>query len=209
MLLTRIALSCPDNFLGEIAKDHVASIRVVRCSPHERAGGSGLLRVETEKGTTVEEIRKWFCGNGAQEVTSCSIISPGRFLVSVDNPGCRLCRAMAGSQCHLESGTSSIIGSVTWRVYTPDKETLRGLIDRLRQGGCKVELKSVKRAENEFELTTVQDKMMRAAFEKGYYDIPKKITLDELAAQSGMSKATLNIILRRGQHKLLSEHLGN
>ena len=72
-----------------------------------------------------------------------------------------------------------------------------------------MELKSVKRAENEFELTTVQDKMMRAAFEKGYYDIPKKITLDELAAQSGMSKATLNIILRRGQHKLLSEHLGN
>ena len=209
MLLTRIALSSKDNFVGEIAREHEANIRVVRCSPHDKAGGSGLLRVETEKGVTVDDIREWFSGNGGQAMTSCSIISPGRFLVSVDNPNCTLCRTMAGTECYLESGASSINGSVTWRVYVPDKEALRGLIDRLRGAGFNVELKSVKRAENEFELTAVQDKMIRKAFEKGYYDIPKKIMLDQLAAESGMSKATLNLILRRGQHKLLSEHLGN
>jgi len=70
-----------------------------------------------------------------------------------------------------------------------------------------VELLSVKRVASGFELTRIQDEAMRLALSMGYYDIPKRVTLDELALRSGVSKATLNLILRRGQKKIISERL--
>jgi predicted DNA binding protein len=45
------------------------------------------------------------------------------------------------------------------------------------------------------------------AFELGYFDIPSRITLDELASRVGCSKSTLNIILRRAERKIISDHL--
>lgn len=70
-----------------------------------------------------------------------------------------------------------------------------------------MELLSVKRVASGFELTRIQDEAMRLALSMGYYDIPKRVTLDELALRSGVSKATLNLILRRGQKKIISERL--
>ena len=70
-----------------------------------------------------------------------------------------------------------------------------------------MELLSVKGIASSFELTRIQDEAMRLALSMGYYDIPKRVTLDELAVRSGVSKATLNLILRRGQKKIISGRL--
>jgi len=56
-------------------------------------------------------------------------------------------------------------------------------------------------------LTTRQEQLLTIAFERGYFDFPKKIGLEELASLVGIRASTLAEILRRGQRKILGEYL--
>ena len=55
-------------------------------------------------------------------------------------------------------------------------------------------------------LTKRQEEIIRAAFEKGYYDHPKKVTIKELAKLFDISPSTLAEILQRGERKIIWEH---
>jgi predicted DNA binding protein len=209
MMLTKIKLSSKDNVVGRLASEMGVRVNVVRCHAIGEAGGISLLRIESEVKTIREDLVDWFNRQEGCDVISAVSLSPGRHLITVRNRCCNLCKALSDSDCFLESGSSTDNGSVIWKVYTPNNSSLKGMIDLLRKDGYKVELSSVKKIISSFELTKVQDEAIRLALSMGYYDIPKRVTLEELAARSGVTKATLNIILRRGQRKILSEHLGN
>ena len=56
-------------------------------------------------------------------------------------------------------------------------------------------------------LTARQEQILTIAFERGYFDFPKKLGLVELAASTGIRTSTLAEILRRGQKKILGEYL--
>ncbi|MEZ0345916.1 MAG: helix-turn-helix domain-containing protein [Infirmifilum sp.] len=51
-------------------------------------------------------------------------------------------------------------------------------------------------------LTPSQRSILKEAFTLGYYDWPRKVSLSELAAKFGVSKATLSEHLRRAEQKL-------
>jgi predicted DNA binding protein len=207
MLLTKIKIYSPDNIVARLSSEMKVHVEIVRCKATGSAGGLSILRIESEPGTTADDIVGWFSGTECGSVISTATISPGRHIVTVRNTGCRLCNAFVGSDCFLESGSSIENDSVIWKIYTPSNKSLKGLIERLRDGDCDVELLSVKKVASAFELTRIQNEAIRLAFSMGYYDIPKRVTLEELASRSGVSKATLNLILRRGQRKILSERL--
>ena len=207
MLLTKIKISSKDNIISRLSSDLDAHIEIVRCKANVSHGGTSILRIESGLGTTAEDIRNWFKAVDGCSVVSIVSVSPGKHLATVRNARCGLCKSFEGSDCFLESGCSTKNEAVIWRIFTPNNTALKGMIERLRQEDCDVELLSVKKVSSTFELTKVQDEAIRQAFSLGYYDIPKRITLDELASRSGISKATLNIILRRGQKKILYERL--
>jgi predicted DNA binding protein len=209
MLLTKIKISSPDNIVGKLSSEMKVRVEIVRCRATGSAGGLSLLRIESEPGTTAEDVVGWFNGTEGGRVVSIATVSPGRHMVTVRNAECRLCNAFVGSDCFLESGSSTKNESVIWKIYTPSNTSLKGLIEQLRDEGCLVELLSVKKVASAFELTLIQDEAIRLAFSMGYYDVPKRVTLEELASRSGVSKATLNLVLRRGQKKILTERLEN
>jgi predicted DNA binding protein len=208
MMLTKIKISLKENIVSSLASDKGARINVIRCKANDRIGGLSILRIESETETSEEDIIDWFRKFDGCSVLSIISTSHGRHLVTVRNTRCTLCKALSNSDCFLESGSSTEGESLIWRVFSPSNSSTKSMIEGLRQEGCKVELLSVKKAVSSFELTQVQDEAIKTAFSMGFYDIPKRVTLEELAARSGVSKATLNIILRRAQRKILSEHLG-
>jgi len=59
----------------------------------------------------------------------------------------------------------------------------------------------------EFDLTASQREALRTAFEKGYFDIPRRVTLVDLAGQLGVSDQAVSERLRRAQSKLVRRHL--
>ncbi|NHN43008.1 DNA-binding protein [Halorubellus sp. JP-L1] len=59
-----------------------------------------------------------------------------------------------------------------------------------------------------FELTEKQYETILAAYEAGYYDIPRKINLKELACELDVSHQALSERLRRGHEVLMTNSLG-
>ncbi|RLM57192.1 PAS domain S-box protein [Halobellus sp. Atlit-31R] len=57
-------------------------------------------------------------------------------------------------------------------------------------------------------LTDRQREVLSAAYQRGYFDQPKSVTGDELAAQFGVSRSTIHQHLRAGERNLLGTLLG-
>ena len=49
-----------------------------------------------------------------------------------------------------------------------------------------------------------QEQITRMAFERGYFDFPRKTDLKELADIFGISTSTLSEILRKGQRRIMA-----
>jgi predicted DNA binding protein len=64
-------------------------------------------------------------------------------------------------------------------------------------------LKSSDYSEEEI-LTKRQEEIIRYAFEHGYYEVPKKITLEELGSAFDISKSTASVIIRDAEKKLIT-----
>ena len=56
-------------------------------------------------------------------------------------------------------------------------------------------------------LTEKQQEAISLAFRLGYFDTPRKVSADELAAKLGLSSSTLAVHLRRAERRLLAEML--
>lgn len=56
-------------------------------------------------------------------------------------------------------------------------------------------------------LTSLQHRTILDAFNAGYYDVPKRINLAELAATLGTSQAALSELLRRGEERLIARYV--
>ncbi len=90
-----------------------------------------------------------------------------------------------------------------WKLITGGEGSLSDLVDQLKAYGCDVELKSTTHLTKKTMLTSRQEEIVKAAFEKGYYDYPKKTTMKELARIFDISPSTLSEILQRGEKKVM------
>lgn len=60
-----------------------------------------------------------------------------------------------------------------------------------------------------FDLTQDQRKALVLALEKGYFETPSEVSLDELADELGISRQALSDRIRRGNKKILDKSLGS
>jgi len=89
----------------------------------------------------------------------------------------------------------------------PDHEALDELDEYARAEGIELDVRELQQAERtddrtEFGLTEPQVEALVAAFEHGYYEEPREISLAELSSLLGISQTAVSGRLRRG-----SEHL--
>jgi HTH-type transcriptional regulator, dimethyl sulfoxide reductase transcription regulator len=205
----RIKVNFDHNLMGKISELHNVEIKVLRCSARENGGGTGFFRVDTEDSVTGEEVVRWVLKEDPTTIPSCTTISPGRHLLIMTNENCRVCRTFSGTRCIMAAGHSAEGGAMVWNVITPDPESLRAFIQELRSTGASVELLRVRRHTPRTELTKEQDNILREAMHLGYFEVPKGITLQELAKRKNVSKSTMNLIIRRAQRKVITSYCGN
>jgi len=96
------------------------------------------------------------------------------------------------------------------RVYTVlffRREDLRAMIEDFKAIGT-VTLDKVKQFdESANRLTDRQEEVIRHALEAGYFEWPRDVTSDELAAEMDISRATLLEHMRKAESKLLASAL--
>jgi predicted DNA binding protein len=197
-----LKVTMPDNWVKDICKKYPAPIKFIECMPYGKSGGRGLIEIKgdnTDK--IVAEIKKH------PDVCKIDVSHlKNGVLGSVVTVRCAACRALTGSDCFLISASSFEDGSVEWKLITGAEGSLSDLIENLEKNGCRVELMSAVHLSKKSLLTRRQEEIIRAAFEKGYYDYPKRITINELAKMFDISSSTLGEIIQRGEKKIILEH---
>lgn len=99
--------------------------------------------------------------------------------------------------------------AVRYRAQVPDRESLLALRQYCADRDLGFSLRGLYHGESEgravTSLTDRQREVLRAAYEAGYFAVPRRTTLESLAAELGISDQALSAILRRGQGNLLAE----
>jgi predicted DNA binding protein len=118
---------------------------------------------------------------------------------------CTVCMDVARSKCFLASVEITSEGA-RWTVIG-NNDSFRELLAALERDKIPFEVKMKRNLGDTELLTGRQEQLLAIAFERGYFDFPKKVGLEELAALADVKTSTLAEILRRGQKKILGEYL--
>lgn len=129
----------------------------------------------------------------------------GHIYGSATSLRCTVCKDLARSKCFLASVDVTKEGA-RWTVIG-NNDSFRELLATLEKDGIPFQVKLKRNLEDNELLTARQEQILSVAFERGYFDFPKKVGLEELASLAEVKTSTLAEILRRGQKKILGEYL--
>lgn len=207
MMDVELKIKIPDSWIEEISKKFTTPIKFIKCLPYGKNGGRGLIEIDAKSNLEIENIFKEIQKHPDVCRVDFSQIQNKDVLGSVTTKICAACHALTSSNCFLESAISDKEGFVNWKIITVSNSALRELIEKLENSGCIVEIKKISKLNKKNLLTKRQEEIIKLAYEKGYYDYPKKITLKELAKIFSITPSTLQEILQRGEKKIIYEHL--
>ena len=155
----------------------------------------GLLRVKAEKIENILVNLPSFCdGVGLSSKEAKVLIKEHTCLVALPilDSGCII--------TNVELDGNEIIWSSIC-----DDESFLSLLEKLESAEVDFEI-IYKGRPNDRDEITYREEILKIALEKGYFDFPKKIKLEELAEFFGIAPSTLSEILRRGQRKILEKY---
>lgn len=203
MIEASLRVHLPCSWVTLLTTEQGASVSVVE----QKDVGEGLLQtlVEIEPGegdphALVEALR------ANPDVVDVEAIVPpkGRILATVRVRDCRACHTLAASDCFLTDATAGEGGGLVWRILAPRRKAVENLVGALRDRGLQVEVVSIREARGAGGLLTErQEEVIGLAYQLGYFEFPKRISLTELAEHLGVAKSTLSEILRTGEAKVL------
>lgn len=104
-------------------------------------------------------------------------------------------------------------GRWSFRLRFPDHQRLSTFHDYLIDRGLHVDVERTYTLTesgehgHQFDLTEAQRKALVLATERGYFDVPRGTTLDELADELGITRQALSERIRRGSRKLFDSTL--
>ena len=112
-------------------------------------------------------------------------------------------RTILKSDCHLRGARTIPHGRAEWNLMVKDERSLSKLMSRLKMADCQVKIINEITIKNPFALTQRQDTVTKAALEKGYYDLPGRVTGKELAERLNICPSTLSEALQRCERRLV------
>lgn len=93
------------------------------------------------------------------------------------------------------------------RVLFAERDALSRTYDYCQEAGLTMDIRSIYKLddgrEGRFGLTDEQQDTLEIAYQRGYFDVPREITLTDLAAEIGISHQALSERLRRGEKSVL------
>lgn len=190
--------------------------------------GSPPTRVEFERVVPLDDRVMpylWITGLGTDEalarlesdpdVTAAAALAEGRggMLAGVEwRDGHPLLDALAGANASCLKGVGTAEG---WRLSLrfPSRDQLAACYRECAEAGVGLSVDRIHASSwsaeggHEVVLTDVQRETLAAALEGGYFDVPRRTTLQDLAAQFGVSDTAISQRIRRGVERLLTAEL--
>lgn len=205
MMEAVVSLAMPDNWITEVVREYPSVIRIIDSKALETEVRD-LVQIEVEDPEDLPRVIESVRNNPNIFNVDISAIDKGKVLAVFSTNQCMVCRLLAGTECFLTRSTTTRDGRLQWTMLVTRKAALQGLIESLQ--GLNAEPKLVKLTEitDTDELTMRQEQITRMAFERGYFDFPRRIGLRELAKIFDISTSTLSEILRKGQRRIMTRY---
>jgi predicted DNA binding protein len=205
MMEAVISLKIPQNWMSEIPEKYPVTIKVLDRIPYSERGVKDLVEIAGPQ-DIMDEVLKDIRRNPLVSKVDTTMTERGKVVGAVTTSRCDICRILTDSDCFLISAETKSAGKVEWTLVMSDKDVLRGIFDRLKTKSVDAELIKLTKIDDKESLTERQDKITHVAFERGYFDYPKRISLRELARMFEVSPSTLSEILRKGQRKIVLDY---
>ncbi len=206
MLDAQLLVRIPKNWMSEVTERFGLRLRIVDRKPYGEHGVQDLVEIELGD-ENPEEVLAAVRANGFVAKASLQASEKGRALADVSTR-CMACRTLASSNCFLVRANTRPDGLLEWELVAEDRPQVSALIQRLEKVGCDVTLGHLKEVEDDEALTRRQEEILRVAFERGYFDYPKRVNIRDLAAAFHVSISTISEILRKGQTKVFAAYFG-
>ena len=208
MMEAVVSLALPDNWITDVVELYPSVIKVIDSKVSEK-GVRDLVQIEVENEEDLPKVIEQVRNNPNIFNVDISAIDRGKVLAVFSTNQCMVCRLLAGTECFL-TNSSTKNGKMMWTMLVTEKKALQELIKSLEELQAAPKLVKLTDITGANELTQRQEQITRMAFERGYFDFPRKIGLRELAKVFGISTSTLSEILRKGQRRIMmryfSEH---
>jgi predicted DNA binding protein len=205
MMEAVISLKIPKNWMSEIPEKHPVSIKVIERVPYSDRGVKDLVEISGPQ-DIMEEVLNDIRKNPLVSKLDTTVTEKGKVIGAVTTSRCDICRILTDSDVFLISAETKSGGKVEWTLVLSEKDVLKGILDHLKSKSVEAELIKLTKIDDKESLTERQDKITHVAFDRGYFDYPKRISLRELARMFEVSPSTLSEILRKGQRKIVLDY---
>jgi predicted DNA binding protein len=206
MMKAEILVRIPKMWVTEIPKRHEVSIKIVNRRRSGKMGVRDLIEI-TGSQENLKAVLLEFKHEPWVKSYDLDFVESGKLIGEVLTYKCLACAMLADSKCHLISANGTSEGRVLWRIMTSDRDDVKKLVGRLNDAMFNAELLRLTPITEHEVLTRRQEELIMMAFEKGYFDTPRKVKLKNLAQTTGVSQATLSEILRKGQKRIVVDYL--
>lgn len=200
-----LSIKIPDNWVTEITNKYPATIKVLDSLPFEGEGVRDLIEI-TAPENYLNKVLKEIKEHPMVSYFDVTTTDKEKALAVVSADSCVLCRALTESDCFPSSVSTKEDRTVECTLIISERASLKRLIRNLEKGGCDVKLIRISGIDDKEALTSRQEEIVRLAFEKGYFDYPKKVGIRDLASILNISPSTLSVILRKGEKKILDAY---
>jgi len=205
MMEAVLSLKIPNNWMSDISAKYPATIKVIDRMPFSDKGVKDLVEIQAPA-DMMDEILDTIKKNPLVSKVDTTVTEKGKVLSAVTTSRCEICRILTDADVFLISAQSKDQGKVEWTIILSEKSVLKDIFDHLKSKSVEVDLVKLTKIDDKETLTERQDKITQVAFDRGYFDYPKRISLRELARMFDVSPSTLSEILRKGQRKIVMDY---
>jgi len=198
----------PADWVTEALRSEGAHFQLLACRATDR-GRRRLLRLFEVRttGDGLDRVVRRLRARLSSRDLGVSVLGPDRALLRVVAPLPAPCAAAfdLGDFCitcpFFPEGEST-----SWSVLVPQIADARQLLRASgRTGGKRPALLRAVAYRDRGSLSARQEDALRTAFQLGYFDYPRKVSLGGVARELGISRSTALELLRRGMHKMAGE----
>jgi predicted DNA binding protein len=200
-----LKVEAPDDWRRELIEKYDAEIHMLDCHEREEGGCKNLVDIKVGD-EQLPSVLKDMEANPTVSDLDLDQTGPGHLRGAVTSNVCLGCCTLVSSETFLVGVRMDERGDIHQRIITKDRETVRHAISRLEALGHGVTLEKLTTLEPDMYMTGYQEDVLMIAYERGYFDSPRRTDLREMAALFGVSVATMSEIIRKAQRKVLAEH---
>lgn len=181
-------------------------VETVQCSMLVETSGYSMIRVTDLSGDHDQQMMdpSWQPENGEYSVSK---IGTHQYVALVVNNTCKLAKTIAESGCFLTSAIPRGEFETEWTVVGQTSGHVHVLMNRLRESGFDIRFLSSHAYSADSILTPKQEDILKYAYDRGYYEIPKRVKVDDIAKGVGCTKSTVNVMLRSAENKIITNYI--